>query len=58
MDVYRSIHGHVHHIDGDKTNSKEDNLILLCSSCHRVIHGRNNVPSEKIIELRNKLKSI
>ena len=24
----------VHHIDGDYTNNKEDNLLLLCPNCH------------------------
>lgn len=25
---------HIHHIDGDVSNSTEDNLILLCPNCH------------------------
>ncbi len=27
--------GHVHHIDGDRSNNKLENLILLCPSCHK-----------------------
>ena len=27
--------GHVHHIDGDRTNNRLDNLVLLCPSCHK-----------------------
>lgn len=27
--------GHVHHIDGDPTNNRLENLILLCPSCHK-----------------------
>lgn len=27
--------GHIHHIDGDRTNNNLENLILLCYSCHR-----------------------
>lgn len=29
----------VHHIDEDKENSSMDNLITLCRSCHRRVHG-------------------
>lgn len=25
---------HIHHIDGDSKNNKEENLILLCPNCH------------------------
>jgi hypothetical protein len=31
----------VHHIDGDKKNSKSENLISLCHSCHSVIEQNN-----------------
>jgi 5-methylcytosine-specific restriction endonuclease McrA len=27
--------GHVHHIDGDRSNNKLENLVLLCPSCHK-----------------------
>jgi len=30
---------HVHHIDYDKTNISEDNLITTCDSCHRETGG-------------------
>jgi len=29
---------HIHHADGDWSNNSEENLILLCEDCHRVIH--------------------
>jgi len=29
----------VHHIDMDKHNNSEDNLVTVCSSCHSKIHG-------------------
>lgn len=45
----------VHHIDGNKKNSSEGNLILVCSLCHSAIHGRTNM-NTKIIELRSKLE--
>lgn len=28
----------IHHLDGDWENESEENLILLCKGCHRVIH--------------------
>lgn len=31
---------HVHHIDEDKTNNDPRNLISLCSTCHKPIHGK------------------
>ena len=27
--------GHVHHIDGDRSNNSFENLLLLCPSCHK-----------------------
>ena len=27
--------GHVHHVDGDRSNNKLENLLLLCPSCHK-----------------------
>ncbi len=56
LDVYKSRFGHVHHIDGDKQNCKEGNLVLVCVTCHNAIHGRNNIRSDKINEYRSKLK--
>ena len=29
---------HVHHIDGDRENNKLDNLQVLCASCHKKKH--------------------
>lgn len=28
----------IHHIDNNKNNNKEDNLITLCANCHRLVH--------------------
>jgi hypothetical protein len=33
---------HVHHIDYDKKNCKEENLISLCNNCHAKTSGKNN----------------
>lgn len=30
---------HIHHIDRDNSNNKEENLVVLCSSCHMKISG-------------------
>lgn len=30
----------VHHIDGDRTNNEDTNLLTLCSPCHLAYHGR------------------
>ena len=41
----------IHHIDGDSTNNKEENLLLLCPNCHSLTENfgsRNkNAPKEK-----------
>lgn len=43
-------HLHVHHIDEDKTNNHPHNLVSLCSTCHKPIHGKQ--------EIRQKLSEI
>jgi len=55
-DVYRSKHGHVHHIDGDKMNNVQENLILLCSSCHSKVHHIKKTSPLPILALNSKLK--
>ena len=33
----------VHHIDGDCTNNKEDNLVLLCPNCHSLTNNHGSL---------------
>lgn len=30
----------VHHIDADRSNNADDNLVVICSNCHSIIHTR------------------
>lgn len=36
----------VHHINGDRTNNRIENLIPVCSNCHILIHGDTDELSE------------
>ena len=56
--VYRSKRGNVHHISGSKQDCSDENLILLCASCHSAVHGRNKLTSPKIEELKARLQKI
>ncbi len=41
----------VDHVDGDRTNNKEENLKLLCCNCHALTptwRGRNNIKKEVV----------
>lgn len=46
----------IHHIDGDCTNNKEDNLQLLCPNCHSLTetYGGNGKHKSKRIDRRKK----
>jgi hypothetical protein len=54
--VYRSRHGHVHHIDGNKNHNNGENLILLCSTCHSKIHMDRRSSSPVILAFQSKLE--
>lgn len=41
----------VHHIDGDKTNNNENNLTVLCKSCHHK-YGHINIREGNRIKSR------
>jgi hypothetical protein len=38
----------VHHKDRDIHNNDDSNLVTVCSSCHRAIHGTENKTNDKI----------
>jgi len=38
----------VHHIDRNKYNNVEDNLVTVCKPCHRAIHGKYAKTNERI----------
>ena len=35
---------HVHHIDYDRGNNKDSNLVTLCEPCHRAVHREGYKP--------------
>lgn len=37
----RAVSMDLHHIDGDRTNNSNTNLVTLCTSCHQRIHNSN-----------------
>jgi len=43
----------VHHIDYDKTNNSEDNLIALCNSCHSTTNGNRDFWKQELSNLLN-----
>lgn len=46
----------VHHLDGNHSNNKDDNLCTLCKTCHDKITGFN-IKSSNEKELKNKLNN-
>jgi hypothetical protein len=44
----------VHHINGDRSDGRLENLVLLCRSCHDTLHGAKQVP-ERLTQLRKQL---
>jgi hypothetical protein len=51
----KGIQGNVHHIDADKNNNDESNLILVCRSCHGKIHGALPISDPVIMAFRSLL---
>lgn len=39
----------VHHIDRDTSHNDPDNLVTVCKSCHKGIHGKQSKTNEKIL---------
>jgi len=46
----------VHHLDGDRTNNNQENLITLCTECHHRIHEGNKESDPVILAFRSMLK--
>jgi hypothetical protein len=46
----------VHHKDKDKNHNVDDNLVTLCKSCHKAVHGKENKTNRVIEELKNLLR--
>ena len=53
--VFDSASLDVHHKDRDKYNNEDDNLITLCKSCHKAVHGKENKTNAAIEELKQLL---
>lgn len=47
----------VSHLDGDRTNNKVENLVILCPNCHKM-HDIELIPTEIIIRMRDTPKHI
>lgn len=43
---------HVHHIDENKENCDENNLVSLCNSCHRSVHFKTKELPKRYIDMR------
>lgn len=51
----------IHHIDGDRENTIEENLIHLCPNCHSIIHNCDNleiIGNEKLKKLWLKVREM
>ena len=47
----------VHHIDGDRGNGSFDNLVALCTLCHKKVHHEHLDSSNSVIQdLRRELR--
>lgn len=44
---------HIHHIDSNKFNNKEDNLVCLCVYCHIDLHRKDLVEGNRTARLKN-----
>lgn len=54
--LYKNPYSAVHHIDADKNNNSMDNLVLLCKTCHGLVHNGQSNGNSFIEMLKGKLK--
>lgn len=52
--LYKSVNTNVHHRDGNKKNSDQNNLVLLCKDCHYKVHSKR-MESPPIMAMRSEL---
>lgn len=45
----------VHHLDGDRSNNTDSNLVSICKSCHTKVHCTPNPVDQKIRGLQSEL---
>lgn len=48
----------VHHIDRNKHNNSEDNLVTVCKPCHQAIHGKYAKTNDRIAYYKNILAQL
>lgn len=53
--LYKNPYSAVHHIDADKNNNSMDNLVLLCKTCHGLVHNGQSNGNSFIEMLKGKL---
>lgn len=46
--VYDSMNLDVHHMDLNRKNNTSENLVTVCKSCHKGIHGKSSKTNDKI----------
>jgi probable addiction module antidote protein len=47
----------VAYLDGNKDNNEIENLVIFCPNCHKM-HGLDLIPSETVIQLRDREKQL
>ena len=47
----------VAHVDGDRSNNKTKNLVILCPTCHKM-HDIDLIPTEILLKIRDREKTV